>query len=258
MAFDVSRVFRIRICLLGSFRLLKGGVAVHVREGTKTEALLGHLALSAQGVSRESLLGRLWPASSSALASQSLNTLVYTIQRAVADGHGMPAILHEGGQYRLNSEAGIDVDVIEFDRFVGLGDRLARIADTRGATGAYASAVELYAGDLVLGHDIHEVIERERLRGRYLHARSRLGEYAYATGNLELALHEAVGVLAHDPCREDAHRLAMRSYLHLGERAQALRQYQLCRAALEMEYGVRPERATEELYELIRVDPAGV
>jgi DNA-binding SARP family transcriptional activator len=249
----------VRICLLGSFRLLKAGVPMRFRGDTKTQALLGHLALSDHGVSRESLLAYLWPASSPVLASQSLNTLVYTIQRVVTDAlQGKPAILNEGGRYRLNSEAGIDVDVVEFDRLIDRGDRLGRTADRRGAMEAYVLAARLYGGDLILGHDIGEIIERERLRGRYLHARCRLGEYAYAAGNLELSLHEAVGVLVHDPCCEGAHRLAMRSYLHLGQRAQALRQYRLCQSALETEYGARPERATEDLYELIRVDPSAV
>jgi DNA-binding SARP family transcriptional activator len=249
----------IRICLLGSFRLFKGGVQLHMRDGTKTESLLGYLALSTDGVSRESLIDRLWPASSSALASQSLNTLVYTFQRAVADElQGLQAIRHEGGYYRLNREAEIDVDVVEFDRLISDGDHLSRIARHRQARVAYESAARLYIGDLILGHDIREIVERERLRARYLHARARLGEYASASGDHEVALGEAIVALALDPCREDFHRLAMRSYVHMGERAQALRQYRLCRAALEMEYGARPERATEDLYELIRVDPSGV
>ena len=102
------------------------------------------------------------------------------------------------------------------------------------------------------------MIERERLRARYLHARSQLADHEFARGRYGEALSNALEVLAHDPCREDAHRMAMRSYVRMGERSQALRQYRMCRQMLAQEFDAVPESTTETLFERIRLDPSSV
>lgn len=250
----------VRVCLLGGFRLLKHGQQLRVRPGSKTCVLLSNLALRyLPGINRDELLDLLWPATSAALAAQSLNTLVYTIHRELGDAlAGRPPIVHLDGRYRLNVEGGVVVDVAEFDAAVNDGDRLSRDGRSDEAMVSYGGAAAMYTGDLVLGSEVQHVIECERLRARYLYARSRLADHHFTTGSFAMALDHALGVLAHDPCREDAHRMAMRSYVRLGERAQALRQYRLCRDALLREFDAPPERATLELFELIRLDPSVV
>jgi DNA-binding SARP family transcriptional activator len=52
--------------------------------------------------------------------------------------------------------------------------------------------------------------------------------------------------------------MAMRSYVRMGERSQALRQYRMCRHVLEQEFEAVPEVATETLFELIRLEPSRV
>ena len=44
----------------------------------------------------------------------------------------------------------------------------------------------------------------------------------------------------------------MRIYLEHGQTAQALKQYQICRDALQGELGVQPDAETERLYQVIR------
>ncbi|NJN81278.1 MAG: hypothetical protein HC802_02635 [Caldilineaceae bacterium] len=60
------------------------------------------------------------------------------------------------------------------------------------------------------------------------------------------------------PCREDAHRQAMRCYVGLGLRTQALRQFQLCTHALQVEFDAMPEPETVQLFEQIRANVAAV
>ena len=251
---------RILVCLLGGFRVLKEGAPIHLRPGGKTQALLGNLALRvAPGLSRDELLALLWPSTSTALSGQSLNTLVYSVQRALGDAlAGRALILHDDGRYRLNVDEGVVVDVAQFDAAVDAGDRHTRAAEPSVAAEWYAAAADLYTGDLLFDSDIQHVIERERHRSRYLHARARLADHEFAAQNLSTALEHALAILACDPCREDAHRLAMRTYVRLGERAQAMRQYRLCSTILAREFDAPPEPATTELYELIRLDPAQV
>jgi DNA-binding SARP family transcriptional activator len=250
----------LQICLLGGFRVFKQGRPVHVRAGSKTQHLLGNLALGpSPGIARESLLTMLWPGATATLAGQSLNTLVYSIHRLLGDAiAGQPPILHDQGRYRLNVEGGISVDVIDFDAALDSADRLLRSGRPDDALRTYRRATSFYRGDLVVDSDIQHLIERERLRARYLFARARIADQLFAAGRHEAALASALELLANDPCREDAHRMAMRCYIRLGERAQALRQYRLCTEALIDEFQAAPEAATRELYEQIRLDPSVV
>jgi len=248
----------IDVRLLGGFVVRKRGKPVPVRAGSKTQALIGNVALRrGPGVGREELLTLLWPAASIGLAAQALNTLIYSVHRSLGDAlDGGQPIFRDQDRYRLDDR--VVVDVAEFDAAVDRAEALVRSAKPLDATESFQRAANLYRGDLVFASDVAHVIERERLRGRYLHVRAVLADRAFASGAYADALTDALRILAYDPCREDAHRMAMRSYVRLGERAQALRQYRLCRDLLAREFEAPPETATEELYDLIRLDPTKV
>src|SRR5205814_1864380 len=117
---------RVVICMLGSFQVLAAGRPVTLRGGGKVETLLSTLALHAQhGLTRERLLDNLRPESESALAGQSLNTLVYSVHRLLGPELGGAApVLYSGGWYRLNLEAGVSVDLYEFEVRAARGDQL--------------------------------------------------------------------------------------------------------------------------------------
>jgi DNA-binding SARP family transcriptional activator len=251
---------RVLVCLLGSFRVLKLGLPISLRRGGKVEQLMGTLALrSPRGVPREDIIGLIWPDSDHPLAHQSLSTLIYSLHRLLGDAlAGKSPILLREGQYHLNVEEGVAVDVMAFDAAAATGDRLDNAGDRRGAIESYRGALELYAGDLAFGSDIQHLVERERLRSRLLSVLARLADHHFADNDYDRALDSALDLLTRDPCREDAHRMAMRCYVRLGARAQALRQYRVCREALAVEFEAVPERSTELLYELVRLEPARV
>jgi DNA-binding SARP family transcriptional activator len=246
------------VCLLGSFRVVARGHQVKLKPGGKAQSLLAHLALNAQlGLSREHLLETLWPATEHALAGQSLNTLVYALHRTLGSAlDGAPPIRHTDGLYSLNAEEGVDVDIAAFDAAADDGDRATRAGDDARAFTHYCDAAELYQGDLVVTWEVRHLVERERLRARYLMIRGWLAELQFRQGDYPGALTSALDLLVHDPCREDAHRLAMRSYNRTGQRAQALRQYRFCRDVLAAEFDAVPEPATDELYAQLRVEPS--
>lgn len=58
-----------------------------------------------------------------------------------------------------------------------------------------------------------------------------------------------------DPTHEGASRHLMRALSELGERAQALREYERCREALRIGLDIEPSRETHALYEAIRTMP---
>ncbi|HET9224593.1 MAG TPA: BTAD domain-containing putative transcriptional regulator, partial [Roseiflexaceae bacterium] len=154
----------ILICLLGSFRLLKCDQPVALRGGGKAEALLCYLGLRYQErVPRDAILSALWPAGDPVLAGQSLNSLIYSLNKLLGDATGgAPPVLHADGCYRLNAEAGVQIDLACFEALVREGDRCHRANDLAGAAEAYRRAADLYRGDLWACPDAQVIVERER------------------------------------------------------------------------------------------------
>lgn len=244
----------IRVCLLGEFVVLREGAAVALRKESKLEALIVALALQpTRSLARDALSAFLWPEIDPTYSVQSLHSLVYSLHklRGIED-----VIVFAGGYYRLSDAVGVDVSY--FEAMADQGDRAIRRGDDAEAAAMYRAALALYQGDLCVGTDLHALMERERLRARYLSILARLGEQRARHHDPGAALAYAQAMLRSDPCREDAHRLAMRCHVALGERAQALRHYRLCEHALLAEFEARPQAETTELFNQIRLDQDAV
>lgn len=250
----------ILICLLGRFRLLHSGHPIAIPSGGKIETLLCRLGTQFDHrVHRTVLLDLLWPTSDSTLAHQSLNSLIYSLHKLIGDALGGAAlILHEDGYYRLNMEAGVSVDVASFDAWADTGDQQVRDGNLAHAATSYRQSVGLYRGDLVVETDVGSVLERERLRSRFLSLLGYLADERYRVGDYDACLGHAWCLLGHDPCREDAHRVVMRCHVQRGERAAALRHYQVCVHILRAEFDAAPEPTTTALFDQIRLQPSHV
>jgi DNA-binding SARP family transcriptional activator len=250
-----TKPWSIMICLLGRFRLLSGCHSALECSSERVEMLLGYLALHHQAmVPRDRLLTLLWPEREPALAGQSLNSLIYGVRKAFKDKlEGVSPIVQYNGHYQLNYEAGVSTDIVQFEHWADAGEQHARTGQARLAWACYHRAVELYEGDLCLVPDPPMLIERERLRARYLTLLMRLAGTAYKTQRYRRSLTYAQRLLYHDPWREDAHRHVMRCYVQLGERVQAFRQYQLCQELLQKEFNTEPEQDTVALFDQIRL-----
>ncbi|HRQ40324.1 MAG TPA: BTAD domain-containing putative transcriptional regulator [Chloroflexota bacterium] len=246
----------ILICLLGDFRVLKGGHPISLNGG-KAEHLLRCLGLEPdQPVPRDMLLETMWPGHPPDLAGQSLNSLTYSLRKMLGDEIGGDTpVVHEDGYYRLNQAAGVGVDVTWFENLIKAGDHHMLSNNLTVAVSFYTQAARLYRGDLCAGTDIHCVMVRERLRAHFLTILAHLADYCFATEDYGRCLHYADQLLKNDACREDAHRLVMRCYVRRGERAQALRQYRLCVDILYAEFDAVPEQQTVQLYDQVRLTP---
>jgi DNA-binding SARP family transcriptional activator len=255
-----SAPWPIMICLLGNFRLLTLGELIPTRAGGKSESLLSLLALHyGRRVPREQVMQSLWPESDLALARNSLYNLVHHLHKLLSPAlHGAVPVLQEDGYYRLNSEAGIGIDVVYFDRLVADGGRQFEAGEAAAAVRSFKRAVQLYRDDIQLVGDAQTVMERERLRARYLTLLAQLAEYYYQEGDYSAALACLWRLLARDAYREDAHRLVMRCYMRHGERAAALHHYQVCVDLLRTTFDAPPETATSALYHQIRLDPGQI
>jgi len=98
------------------------------------------------------------------------------------------------------------------------------------------------------------LLERERLQNMYLAMLDKLMSYCEALHDYETSLLYGMRIMCYDRARERTHRRLMRLYYRLGDRAEALRQYERCAGALEEELGVRPSKSTVALYKQIQAD----
>lgn len=252
--------WRIMICLLGEFKVLHQGELLQVHSSGKIGSLLRFLALKPGTLcSRESILDLLWPEAEQDLAVQSLNSLVYNLHKLLGkylDGASPIAI--GDGFYRLNSEAGLGVDVLAFDELAKQSEKAAQSGLAEMAAQTAAQAVQLYQGDLASSGDWSVTLELERLRTVYLTLLARLADASFHKEDYSSCLYYAHRLLDYDVCREDAHRMVMRCHVRRGERAAALRQFNLCRSILSAEFDALPEPATVDLFDLIRTNPQQV
>jgi DNA-binding SARP family transcriptional activator len=250
----------VAISVLGSVRLSLGGNPVPLVRESKSAHLLLCLVLAREHrLPRSHILETLWPETDPALAGQALNSLNHQLNKTSArhlNGEGL--IVHDTGHYQINASNRLWIDVDHFAKWSETGRRLLSTDDVAAGIAYCEQALALYQGDLCGDSNIQTVLERERLRACFLDLLVRLADHHYSHNDLDKALHYTQRVLAHDPCREDAHRQAMRCYVRLGQRAQAFRHYRLCCQALAAEFAAQPEPATVALYEQIRLDPASV
>ncbi|MBP0639842.1 BTAD domain-containing putative transcriptional regulator [Cupriavidus sp. AcVe19-6a] len=246
---------RARLDLFGGFQLSSADGTPIPLTARKARAVLAYLAL-AQGRAqpRDKLAALYWAESNAEQARSSLRQALSASRRALDDAGtpGQHVLLAEGDCVTL---VGITVDVCEFEQCA------------REATPAsLARAADLYRGDLLEGFhaaapafDHWLAIERERLRGVALGALAKLLAHHEQAGATDLAIACATRLLALDPLQEGVHRVLIRLYERQGRQALALKQYRLCRAALQRELRVSPEPETEALYQAIlraRREPA--
>jgi DNA-binding SARP family transcriptional activator len=240
---------RLDLTLLGGFRArLDAGLPV-VLATRKAQALLAYLASPlGQAHPRDKLASLLWGDMRQPQARASLRQALAAIRRVVI---GVDALRVDAETIALDPAA-VNVDVLAFEQGAkeGTGPSLER-------------AAALYQGDLLAGLTLNEAPfeewllgERERLHELALGVLARLLAQQRAAGATEDAVQSALRLLALDPLQESVHRTLMRLYAQLGRRGAALRQYQVCVAALERELHAEPESETKALYqEILRRQP---
>jgi len=218
----------------------------------KSQSLLAYLILHRHRPQpRERLIGLFWGERPERKARHSLSTALWHIRRSLPHEE---LILSDPHTAQFDPQRDLWLDVEEFERQV-TGHRVTSDEDDSLLITYYSSlqrAVALYRGDFLDGfYDDWIINERYRLETLFVEALARLMVAHEREGEHEPALATALRLLAHDPLREDAHRLAMRAYCRLGRRNAALEQYHHCREIVLEELGAEPMVETTELYRAI-------
>src|SRR5262245_27738687 len=228
----------VHLRLLGGLDLQLGQGRVAIPAGRKVRALLACLALSpGKAWPRERLMALLWSDRSDEQARASLRQALAEMRRAL----GEPSPVRTENDAVSLDPALVAVDAVQFERLA--------------QAGKLDEAAALYRGPLLDGHGVRDgafedwiLVERTRLHDLAVgvldrFAASQSGDAAIATAQRLLQL---------DPAREETHRLLMRLYASVGQRAQALRQYEHCREILQRDLQAKPDTETQRLHEQIQ------
>jgi DNA-binding SARP family transcriptional activator len=235
----------IRIGLFGGFRVEVDGRAIpeEAWRQRKPAGLVKLLALAPRHkLHREQVMEALWPDLAPAAAAANLRKALHHARRLAESSTGEPLIEPVGEFVALPPED-LRVDVDAFRAAAGRARR-------GGAADAYATAIELYRGEL-LPDDRYEdwaIGPREELHGEYLALLEEHAALLESRGDVAGATRAVTLLISGDPLHEEAHVRLMRLYALAGRRADAMRQYEHLQAAL----GREPGPAAQRLYEEIR------
>jgi DNA-binding SARP family transcriptional activator/Tfp pilus assembly protein PilF len=189
---------------------------------------------------RDLLAGTFWPDLPDATARRRLTQALWQIRHAL-EPH--PILATEGDTVQLDPHLPLWLDVEEF---IKSGAQCIEGGPEAIACGELC--IEQYRGEFLAGYyDDWIVLERERLQEIFLETLGRLVEAHKSRGEYERALVCARRLALEDPWREEAHREAMRLYHLLGQDAEALMQFELCRQVLAEELDAEPSPETVAL-----------
>ena len=209
-------------------------------------ALLALLSIGGdRGLSREKLLGYLWPDRDTEPARQLLNQAVYNLRKTLGD----EALLSVADDLRLNHEL-IRSDVLEFER--------------ERARGNHDAAVDLYHGPFLDGFFLPDAgafdewmeRERERLAGAYARSLEALAESASAARDFGTAVECWRTRAALDPYDSRVAQRLMEALDATGNRAGALQHAAIHQRLLKDEFGTEAPAELLALADRLRALPA--
>lgn len=248
--------YQLRVQTFGAFRVWRGKEEIAPAEWRRESArqlLQVLITYREQRLEREQIIEMLWPEQDPETGARDFKVALSTLFKALEPRRAPNApsayIVREGTLYGLRSNADIELDVAEFERFIREANaRYAR--DPQESLSAYQQALALYSGDFLQDNPYAPwcMEERERLRTLYLRSAERTALLLSRAARWDEVLTLSEAMLERDPCWERAYQLQMQAYLAQGLRAQALRVYQRCVERLQSELQVAPSPDTQALF----------
>lgn len=227
----------------GPVRVLYNGKKITLSDWQTRETRdLFFFFLHSRPVTKEEIAFIFWPDISPPRLKMRFKTSLYRLRHAV----GQETILFEDERYQFNHGIDYECDVEKFQQLLEQADKAGNAAE---AATLLKTAIDLGEGPYLADIDA-QWADSERIRIQRLHQAAiiRLAELHLHEGQAEQALEVCRLALQADPLMEEAHRLCMRAYAALGDRAAIMRQFQTCSAIFQDELGVKPSKETESLY----------
>lgn len=256
------------VSLLGTFSVTLNNQEVTGFSYDKVRALLAYLIMeSSYTHRRESLVGLLWPDYPESQARQSLSQALSTLRGVIGDRSirhsGTNAYIEATRQtvtFNKDSHYWLDVDDYSSHLHAAQKHPHKTLSSCEQCITYLEQAVALYRGDFLENLTIDDsaafeewaLLHRENLKRQMMDALHQLTQVYLEQKKYKLALEQTRHQLKLDPWHEPAHRQVMQALVLDGQRAAALKHYEMCSETLATELQVAPEDATVALYESIR------
>jgi formylglycine-generating enzyme required for sulfatase activity/DNA-binding SARP family transcriptional activator len=238
-----------------------------IRLDRKALALLAHLAVTDERVSRATLADLLWP--ESAQAGANLRKCLWSIAHLL--GEGCVAVDPANGTVRLGpdlisdrADGSADIDVLQLDRHLAACRSHGHPADAvcTSCITPLTEAAALFRGEFLAGFTLRDsadfddwqALHSQRLYLIRMSVLDRLAGAHAARREFRAALGYAEQRLALDPVDEAAHRQMMQVLAWSGQRVAAIRQFDDCQQRLDGELGVAPDPETVEIRRAIEAN----
>ena len=197
------------------------------------------------GLTKEEIGSLFWSDSAPAQLKARFKNMVYRLRRALSP----EVVTYENNVYKFNRALDYSYDVEEFlDYATRAKENPSPVEKKR----LLLAAIELYQGDYLPDTDaMWAWLERERLRRIFTEINLELGELHLELSEFAEAIAVCQTLFSEDSCLEEAHRLAMRVYAAMGNRAAVVRQYEQCMRVLREEVDAPPSDQTNELFEAL-------
>lgn len=247
----------LQVCLFGQLHIQRGDQMLTDQLPPKLQELFCYLLLSRDRPhSRETVASLLWATSSTAQSKRNLRQALWQLQRSTAlcgSARNGDLFLVDAHWIQLNPSADLQLDVEALDQAYAHTEGVPGRALDANQVQALHEAVSLYRGDLLEGwFQDWCLCERERLQNIYLCVLDKLMDHCETCCQYEAGFAYGARVLQCDGARERTYRRLMRLHFLAGDRSAALRQYDLCVAALRRELDVAPSDRTIDLYRRVR------
>jgi DNA-binding SARP family transcriptional activator len=243
---------RLHVRALGPLEIAVGGRPVDARAwgSVRPRELLVLLLLHPDGRTKDQVGLAFWPDASPAQIRNNFHVTLHRLRRTLG---GSEWITIERDRYKVDAERVEGFDVRAFEEGVTQALTALRRHEPD-AAGRLEQALALFRGDLLDGEpagDWH-LEHRDRLQRRFVDGLMALGRHHAGASRDAKAVEAFRRVLARDDLHEDALRALMTAQAALGERPQALREYQRYSDRLRRELGAAPAPETQRLAATLR------
>lgn len=244
------------ICVhaLGSFRLLKNGVALTFSgkaQRRPLEMLQVVIARGGRDVSEERVTEALWPRIDGDSAHRSFTTTLHRLRKLLGEDR---AIVLSEGKLALDGRY-VWTDCWALEQVTARVDQLLRGPRERVEPDKLAALADrllaLYAGPF-LGNEREEpwsLAMRERLRARFVRCVGEIARYWQNAGQPERAAGLLERALEADNLAESLYRHLMLCHAQAQRRAEAIETYNRCRKTFAAVLKVEPSPETTAIYE---------
>ena len=251
----------LQVYCLGEFQVCVGWKKIEQWRSIKAKSLLKYLvSQEIRPISKDALMESLWPGCEPSLARNNLKAAVHALRQTLYLANGNAGnfawVLFKDGNYRINSEVDLWMDVEQFYYHWSAGRQSEKEGKLSEAIREYGTAVSLYRGDY-LKDDLYEAwtyLQREALVDTYVTILAKLADHAMQIADYEGCIVYCQKILAKDECREDAYRRLMCCHSRLGQRNRAIHWYRTCEKIIRRELDVYPDHSTGELHQKLLND----